>query len=244
MHPLKIDMEYKQLIPPLSDDEFRLLEENIISEGQCRDAIKTWKNTIIDGHNRYAICQKHSIPYKTATLHFKSRNDAMLWIADNQLGRRNLTDAVRIKLELSKAEMLRKSSQQNGNMATNKITRKSIADKIGVSENTVHKYMKIKQVGSPELAKRVENGELKIGTAYNMLDVVIKTVEPIPVEEVLQDLSNPFFLSGVQSNIARICNLYKFICGNVEFVSEDADEVIKRLRAQLGVAMAISDGFA
>jgi len=110
MTPLKISPKFKNLIPPLSGEEFSQLEENIIVQG-CRDAIKLWRGTIIDGHNRYAICQKHNIPYETKTMRFPSRQDAELWIIENQQGRRNLTDATRIKLALSKAGLLREKAR-------------------------------------------------------------------------------------------------------------------------------------
>ena len=39
---IKIDDEFKALIPPISPDEYKLLEESILSEG-CRDALVVWK---------------------------------------------------------------------------------------------------------------------------------------------------------------------------------------------------------
>ena len=52
---IKIDKEFKELIPALSVDEKTALEENIKKEG-CRDALVLWGETLIDGHNRYEIC--------------------------------------------------------------------------------------------------------------------------------------------------------------------------------------------
>ena len=53
MKILKIDLGFQILIPPLSDDELHGIEESILAEGRCRDTIKVWKDTIVDGHNRY-----------------------------------------------------------------------------------------------------------------------------------------------------------------------------------------------
>ena len=51
-----------------------------------------WNNTLVDGHNRYAILQKHpEICFSTMPLPFKSREEVLAWICKNQLGRRNLT---------------------------------------------------------------------------------------------------------------------------------------------------------
>lgn len=58
---LKIDKEFKTLIPPLSPTEYEQLEANIIADG-CREPIVIWNGYIIDGHNRYEICKKNQVP--------------------------------------------------------------------------------------------------------------------------------------------------------------------------------------
>ena len=67
-----VDDEFKKLIPPLTAEERKGLEESILKEG-CRDSLILWNNTLIDGHNRYEICTKHNIPFKTIQKDFKSR---------------------------------------------------------------------------------------------------------------------------------------------------------------------------
>ena len=89
---LKIDPEFQSQIPPLTDDEFKQLEENILKEGKLISPLIVWGNTLIDGHNRYAILQKHpEIYFSTMPLPFESREEVLAWICKNQLGRRNLT---------------------------------------------------------------------------------------------------------------------------------------------------------
>lgn len=103
---IRILPELEQLIPPLLEDEFRQLEQNIIREG-CREALLIWQtmedninpeiqNTdtvfvLFDGHNRYNICKKHGIDFKIHLVDFKSLYDVRQYMIDNQLGRRNLT---------------------------------------------------------------------------------------------------------------------------------------------------------
>ena len=89
---LKIDPEFQSQIPPLTDDEFKQLEENILKEGKLISPLIVWNNTLVDGHNRYAILQKHpEIYFSTMPLRFANREEALAWICKNQLGRRNLT---------------------------------------------------------------------------------------------------------------------------------------------------------
>ena len=89
---LKIDPEFQSQIPPLTDDEFKQLEENILKEGKLLSPLIVWGNTLVDGHNRYEIVQEHpEISFSTMPLPFESREEVLAWICKNQLGRRNLT---------------------------------------------------------------------------------------------------------------------------------------------------------
>ena len=89
---LKIDPEFQNQIPPLTDDEYKQLEENILKEGKLLSPLIVWNNTLVDGHNRYAILQKHpEIYFSTMPLRFENREEAVAWICRNQLGRRNLS---------------------------------------------------------------------------------------------------------------------------------------------------------
>lgn len=94
---IKIDKELSGLIPPLREDEYRLLESSILKEG-CRDALILWGEVLIDGHNRYKICTEHNIPYEKRQMEFKNRDEVILWIMRNQLARRNLNDFQRVEL--------------------------------------------------------------------------------------------------------------------------------------------------
>lgn len=87
---LTIDPQFKALIPPLSTEEFALLESNILRDG-CRDPLTVWGETLLDGHNRHEICTKHSLPYQTFLIDLPDREAAMDWMDANQLGRRNLS---------------------------------------------------------------------------------------------------------------------------------------------------------
>lgn len=90
MPSIIIDRDLQELLPPLGEETYKDLEENIIANG-CMFPLVTWKNILIDGHNRYAICTEHNIPYKTVEKDFDSHEDVIEWIIKNQIGRRNLT---------------------------------------------------------------------------------------------------------------------------------------------------------
>ena len=74
-----IDEQFRTLIPPLTSDEFKRLEENILKEG-IRDKLVVWNDTLIDGHNRYRIATEHGLQYETVQKDFDSREHALNWI--------------------------------------------------------------------------------------------------------------------------------------------------------------------
>lgn len=91
---LEIDPEFKALIRPLRREEYRQLELNLSIDG-CREPLVAWGDIIVDGHNRYEICNRLGIPYVVCQIEFDSREAAIAWICSNQLGRRNITEETR-----------------------------------------------------------------------------------------------------------------------------------------------------
>jgi len=173
-------------IPPLAPDELQQLEENIKADG-CRDPLVVWNGTIIDGHNRFRICQKNNIGFRTVARDFESKAHARVWMRENQKGRRNLTPAWMIELELGrKADLLEIASESrrekmagNSNASTDKTvlspndktvsgpknTRKEIAKAAGVSTGQVGMAEQVKKK-APELWEKAKAGEVSISGAY------------------------------------------------------------------------------
>lgn len=107
---LKVDDQFRDLIDPLSEEEFSQLQKNVIRDG-CLDPIKTWNGLIVDGHNRYQICTEHGINFKTEEVSFKDRDEATVWIVNNQLGRRNISLFTRTVLALKKEEIFKRQAK-------------------------------------------------------------------------------------------------------------------------------------
>ena len=111
---LKIDPEFRELIPPLSDDEYQRLKDSLIKNGyqSWREPIITWNGTIIDGHNRYSICIERGIEFRSMEMQFESRDAAKLWIVKNQLKRRNLPVAAIGDLKLEEKEIVARQTEK------------------------------------------------------------------------------------------------------------------------------------
>lgn len=105
MH-IVVKEELKAYIDPLTPDEHEALERSLLAEG-CRDALVLWGDVLVDGHNRYGICQKHGLPFQTVqNPRFQSMQDVHLWMIEQHLGRRSVSDFQRGVLALRKREIL------------------------------------------------------------------------------------------------------------------------------------------
>jgi hypothetical protein len=112
--------ELKAYIDPLTPEEHDALERSILAEG-CRDALVLWGDILVDGHNRYGICQKHGLPFQTMQHpRFQSMEDVHLWMIDQHLGRRSVSDFQRGVLALRKREILaqRKADKLNASASS------------------------------------------------------------------------------------------------------------------------------
>lgn len=179
---LQIDPEFESKIPPLTEDEYQQLAENIISEGVVLMPLIVWNGTIVDGHNRYKIVQEH--PEIIFTVHekdFDNRYEALVWICNNQLGRRNLTPIQKKMLvgDRYEAEKMAhggdrkseeaKSSGQNDHLksASEGATRRRISEETGTSESFVKRASQFSQGAtaaeevSPGFRQEVLSGKVK-----------------------------------------------------------------------------------
>ena len=148
---LRIDPEFASRIPPLTEDEFKQLEENILADGVVINPIIAWDGVIADGHNRYRIIMKHpELQFSVYEKEFPDGYAVCAWICRNQLGRRNLTPEQRRYLigkqydseKLSHGgnrgnQYTKEASSLGGNSANSLKTCERIAQENGISRNTV-----------------------------------------------------------------------------------------------------------
>ncbi len=102
---LKIDAGLAALGWNLEGDELASLERSIVEEG-CRDPVTYWEqdgvpleeSIVVDGHQRYKICHAHRLVFPVRGRKFESRDHVIIWMRDNQIGRRNATFQQKLKL--------------------------------------------------------------------------------------------------------------------------------------------------
>jgi hypothetical protein len=186
-YKLKIDDDFKNLIPPLSADEYQQLEQNLIKEGCC-EPISIWNGYILDGHNRYEICSRWSIPFQIRYVELFSHEEAIAWICANQLGRRNISEATR-KYLIGKRYEAEKIIGTPNAIGSNQYARKvdeprkwshphpdrimqktavRLGDEYHISHNTVSKYgiyahaLDILAKIKPEIVPEILSGQVKM----------------------------------------------------------------------------------
>ncbi|MGD0954686.1 MAG: ParB N-terminal domain-containing protein [Methanotrichaceae archaeon] len=175
---IEIDQEFAALIPKLSNEELAGLEESILKDG-CIDPLRVWdhdgKQILLDGHNRYEICQKLGIQADTSTVEVADRNAAKIWIVKNQFGRRNLTDFDRSELVLKLKSLIAeqaKAKQIEGGVAKVQQkssepmeTREELAKLADVSHDTIGKTETILESGSESLKAAARKKAISINSA-------------------------------------------------------------------------------
>jgi hypothetical protein len=181
-----VNEDLKAYIDPLTPDEYQALERSLLAEG-CRDALVLWGDTLVDGHNRYAICRKHDIPFKTVQHErFQSLDDVHLWMIEQHLGRRSVSDFQRGVLALRKREILAARQSPQGESAGPDLpfdaegaeparpgtarpkpaeVRREIAREARISTNQVGMIEKIRKEAAPEVVEAVKAGNLSLSAA-------------------------------------------------------------------------------
>lgn len=185
---IRIDEGLRAYIDPLTEDEHAALERSLLAEG-CRDALVLWGDLLVDGHNRYALCMKHGIPFQTTqNTRFKSMEDVHLWMIENHLGRRSVSDFQRGVLALRKKEiLLSRAAPEDGSPPwdedapaaegaprepANNVpwtpavpSRQALARAARISSNTLGQIEKIQKGAAPELVRAVKQGAISINAA-------------------------------------------------------------------------------
>ena len=174
---IEIKQEFKDLIPPLTKEEFKQLENNCMSEG-IREKILTWNGFIIDGHNRFEIATRWDLDYETESKHFDSEEDVKIWMAKNQLGRRNLMDFVKGELTDTIEELEKEKGKKTQGIRTDLLstidkklepkhnTQKIVSEKLGWSTGKKAMFDVVKKKAPEEVKAKLRTGEVSINAAY------------------------------------------------------------------------------
>lgn len=213
---MQIKDEFKKLIPALSVEEFKQLEQNCLAEG-IREKIITWNGFIIDGHNRFEIATKHKLNFETESKKFDSDDDVKEWMILNQFGRRNLTLYQRGVLALQLEDVFQSKSQQgvrsdlfvnsqksNENKKLN--TNKEISKISSVGQQSLARIKVIEAKAPEEVKAQLSTGEVSINQAYKEIKKEEKQIQIAEKKEeqkqIIESITN-IKLKNIETTIEK-----------------------------------------
>jgi hypothetical protein len=170
---LKILDDFKYLIKPLPKDQRDALRDNISKYGM-REPLVVWKekNTLVDGHNRYEICQELGIEPLITYYSFADEDDVKMFIIENQIIRRNLQPYEKIEVYLKVKDALQKlgaaAKKEHGKPKKHN-TLLILAEKTGYSHDTVHKALYIAANADEASKDALREGRATINQIYSKL---------------------------------------------------------------------------
>lgn len=232
---LKINPKLKAACPVLSDQEFADLTKLILKDKVVLQPILAWDGVIVDGHNRYEIATKHNIPYRVEEIVFDSEKDAIIWIKENAISQRNLSDYARYELVKDLEALIHEDIKKNrkyGKTAPGKPMpeedkqplrdgRKEFAEKAKMSTTKIAKAKIIEKKASPEVKEKLRKGEVTMGKVY---------------EEVTEKKGKPkkntdSFEAGAKS-LEKWIKFYKKVEGFEEFIVL-VEDVVEQIRKKI-----------
>jgi hypothetical protein len=232
---ITINDELRTYVDPLTPAEYEALERSLLTEG-CREALILWRDVLIDGHNRHAICTLHGIPFRTVQNDkFDSLEDVKLWMIDNQLARRSVTDFQRGLMALRKKEImaarvvqktddeLETEGDQAAPFAPPWNTREEVARAARVSANTISQIERIQKAAAPELVEAVRSGTISISSAANVASLP-REAQVVLVAGGRKELQQAARQVREQKSAAR---------PKKETVDESPEDQVKALKAQV-----------
>jgi hypothetical protein len=235
---INIDPEFKSLIAPLSDLEFNQLKENIRTDVDgVREPLAVWAfgscdeegqptYVLLDGHHRYRAWKElsdegevlHALRIFTPIIG-DTRDAALLWIEENQIGRRNLTDDQRAviwesirerrsaiaskegaaKARAAKVDSAKTTETEAPSTPAKRDTRKEVARESGLPESKLRTVARLKKE-NPTLVHEVRSGRTTLREATKQSKPASKPT-PAPtiltVKELLDWNNAPEFHDGL-----------------------------------------------
>ncbi len=161
---LKLDPEFELLVKPVSDKKKQQIKSMLCLTKKAE--IHAWNGFVVIDSLQYSICCDNNIPYEIIELSLPNRNIVISYICSNELERDDLNDEFRHFLMGQQHIAL---NQAKGKFRLlSKETSNFLSEKYEISIPTIYKYHKFAKAithihyDSPELAKSIINGDIKI----------------------------------------------------------------------------------
>lgn len=148
---------------PLSEgDDFEKLVADISAYG-LNEPIVMHEDMVLDGRNRWLACQKAGIPICTRTF---DGTDPLAFVLSANLHRRHLNESQRAMIAAKLANLPHGCrADRAANLPILPVTQSEAARLLNLSECSVRSAREVQERRVPELAGRVERGEIAVSLA-------------------------------------------------------------------------------
>ncbi len=192
---LKINPQYREITCELSKNDYSSLKESIKNNGLWNGIIVNSDGIILDGHQRYNICQELNITPKTIIKEFESPSHERIFVGDCALAGKHLVPLQRIKISQIIRPELEKIAKQNMSdggkglqTSANLDTREILAKKANVSHDTYSKGVHILESKNEKLISDTLAGYKSINSAYRQIHMKEKNLIPQNIPDDKFDL--------------------------------------------------------
>jgi len=200
---IKIDPEYSQLVPELSEEEYTRLKESVASVGLYEPIIINQEGTLLDGHHRLKVVKDLGWSrVNVETKHFDSKNDEAIYVIETNVVRRQLNQYQKTILAEKLEPLYREQAKQRQADKTlppnleevkewERESETQAAKSVGLGKTTYQTAKKVLKEGSEEDIKNFKKGNKKVYTVFkNMktrekieaLNKEIENLDPIEGE--------------------------------------------------------------
>lgn len=201
MTDIKVDTEFKNLLPPLTEEQKAELEKDIIKNG-CLTPLVIWKNILVDGHHRYDICTKNNIPFDLTQVEFKDKLEAMEWAWSNQKNRRNLNKYELAQIALKFKPVIEGKAKENQKLSEGR-GQKGLTKSSNLKQNSI--LMKSSKMNNEEIEEDIKhvNTRKEIAEIAGVSEDTIHKVEVIE-EKAPEDIKKQVKLGDLTINNAYV----------------------------------------
>ncbi len=144
---IQVAPEFESEMPPYLRAELADLHRSIDREG-CREALLVWRgqNVLLDGHHRLPYCREKGYPFAVLERDFPDREAAKAYVAEAQLGKRNLSPVAESYLR-GKRYVAAKRQGARTDLTSGQSDQKSAAEQLAesfqVGEKTIRRDGKL-----------------------------------------------------------------------------------------------------
>jgi len=180
---LKVKKELAELWPPLPPDEFEELKKSLAERGLLEPIVVNENNEVIEGHQRLlawiSLGKKEPPVIRRVNTGGDLAKEIALSVEYNARRRHLVKSELAIIVarafkrieEITQKKLFVANNINTSNPETSleKETITKVAERVGISQPTLTKAMKVVEKGTPEVQRAVEKGELSVERAYKIV---------------------------------------------------------------------------